>query len=467
MSNTNYTKRIAEMFTAEKATERIYKNLRGYANWILDGNLAIALDSRKFCRLKQYQRSPPISSVDILSLKLLWLATNEIPTALYPQINMIHARIMENMENQLKELNYTPPPIEDVPEIEADQLEEWLLNYSDHPVPFIVRGYFKDTYACKNWSAKFFKDNYGDHVHPGGNPVRKDTIKNHMDKETYVNFLSSIWTKNPELATQAGNSVFVEPIRKKMNLCPCTHRELFIAVNDKNGSDLHQAAVFNFFEQVAGTKVWTMVHPNFTHMVYPLWGNSTNAECFSVVSCDESKNDNLKLWKYVPKYRAILHKGDLFYNPPAWWHMINNKKGDADATIGITLKFQENEALENMLNVTPNYNTFAHFLVQHPFPTMIRELAIAAQIKMSLDDNHVQSTPQLEDDEGDSVEPFAVANLIQELHGKLRKKKLLSGYSYGNTFTYAIMAAKMGTVGTAAKSLAEFLWDSHDNLPSM
>ena len=50
--------------------------------------------------------------------------------------------------------------------------------------------------------------------------------------------------------------------------------QLFLSIKNGNGTPLHSAFVDNFFYQIDGKKKWTFVHPNNTHMIYPVISES-------------------------------------------------------------------------------------------------------------------------------------------------------------------------------------------------
>ena len=82
---------------------------------------------------------------------------------------------------------------------------------------------------------------------------------------------------------------------------------------------MHAAWASNFFYQIDGEKEWTFVHPNNSHLLYPV----QNSNGIYSVSCANTFNlqDKMKqfeLLKYCPHYSVVLKPGDILFNPEMW-----------------------------------------------------------------------------------------------------------------------------------------------------
>jgi hypothetical protein len=75
---------------------------------------------------------------------------------------------------------------------------------------------------------------------------------------------------------------------------------------------------------IDGEKKWTFVDPELTWMLYPVM--QVGAVAFaSLVSFPALADLSVyRLYKYCPRYSVHLKPGDVLFNPPWWWHAVEN-----------------------------------------------------------------------------------------------------------------------------------------------
>jgi len=108
---------------------------------------------------------------------------------------------------------------------------------------------------------------------------------------------------------------------------------LFVG-GEKVYSNLHCAPGGNFFLQIHGAKTWTLVDPALSPYLAPVPSRPFN-HCLSAFGSYRLHRDapDCPLHR-LPRSVVRLEPGDVLYNPPWWWHEVENH-GD---TIGCAIR---------------------------------------------------------------------------------------------------------------------------------
>ncbi len=136
---------------------------------------------------------------------------------------------------------------------------------------------------------------------------------------------------------------------------------LFLGDFQGSGSPLHCAPSCNAFYQIEGKKKWTLIHPNYTHFVYPALTSMNEWQGSAVpFPLADEHYEKFPLAFHCPRYSAILGPGDVLLVPRWWYHSVENL---SDTSVGIATRWQHADSnlnanhlytllLENMRSFT-------------------------------------------------------------------------------------------------------------------
>ena len=95
----------------------------------------------------------------------------------------------------------------------------------------------------------------------------------------------------------------------------------------------------NFFVGIAGKKLWRLAPPEFSIGMYPIIKNSSVFHVSRVDGRESNQTTERRgfpLYKFVPKFSAVVEKGDILLFPNYWWHTVSNLPGSH--TISVTFR---------------------------------------------------------------------------------------------------------------------------------
>ena len=85
-----------------------------------------------------------------------------------------------------------------------------------------------------------------------------------------------------------------------------------------------------------GLKHWRVAPPYISPGMYPVIKDSTSYHVSKVDGREENDVINRRgfpLYKYMPKYSAIVEPGDILVMPHFWWHMVNNLNNEPSISL--------------------------------------------------------------------------------------------------------------------------------------
>lgn len=88
---------------------------------------------------------------------------------------------------------------------------------------------------------------------------------------------------------------------------------------------LHAAAEHNLFTQVYGRKHWYLYPPSYDLVLQPPVNRAPYFH--SPYDPDHPDLERFPAMAYLDHYECILEPGDIFFNPPSWWHHVTNLTG--------------------------------------------------------------------------------------------------------------------------------------------
>ena len=245
--------------------------------------------------------------------------------------------------------------------------------------PVVLKGLLKESNAVKKWSAEYFKTtDVKDTIVPV--LIRSKEFENRnaytsftqklefeemsvqeavekMEQEPlspYINNITKIFLEN-EYLTQDLELHKLEQVSEQINDNTWLKINMFMGGRETRSS-LHCAAGGNFFCNIVGKKKWTLIHPSYSRQL-----KTTPAKNFMFVISGYSDASEPEI-SHIPRYQVTLEPGDVLYNPPWWWHQVDN---ETEFTIGCAVR-DHTQYYSSWLN-NPMYMAFSpYWLKLHP-----------------------------------------------------------------------------------------------------
>jgi len=245
-------------------------------------------------------------------------------TGLIHLVVSFHQWLCDRLEKQFKEAGFkgadreVPIPEFDWKKNTPDQFYEM---FAVRPHPVILRGFMKDTALLKDLGWKAVLERFGEEDvlltrrELDGYPGK---LKEVNDNSVYLHNSEKLFNKYPELRDLFQYQRLEDYLKMKPG-----YEQLFVGRRG-TGTPFHNAAVWNWFYMIDGTKKWWFVDPYDTFLTYPLAICGRAAGFFFCLWPGEYNVEAFPLFKYCPLYTAELQPGDVLFNPPWWWHAIKN-----------------------------------------------------------------------------------------------------------------------------------------------
>ncbi|MEL6342153.1 MAG: cupin-like domain-containing protein [Myxococcota bacterium] len=248
-----------------------------------------------------------------------------------------------------------PRPAISLPSLPADATRDDLLEATDglHR-PVVVRGFAQSMPAVQRWTEARLRQELGDvpcmvfiqnassrqESWDRGTQMEQVRFSEYLDRRRneplYLNNSTELFLARPDILEE----LQLKQIRERFHTPGSRWDELVTANLFLGGravfSAIHCALAGNCFLEVAGRKRWVFIDPAYGPHLHAIpgrpfqylksaYGGSRAAEERgeqSVISC-------------LPRYEVVLEPGDLLYNPPWWWHEVDNLD---EFTIGVALR---------------------------------------------------------------------------------------------------------------------------------
>ncbi len=215
-------------------------------------------------------------------------------------------------------------------------IEEFKNHYVKKGIPVVLDAAAKDWDCVKNWSFDYFKNLYGkDEIvvvdqHDMTAPYQRMTLADVINgikngSNQYYRFYPLL-EKHPEHILDFDYK-WLRERRNKLTVFEAF--QVFIG-GDKTLTNLHNANQCNLFTQVVGEKKWRLYHSFHTAIVDPLPVENVyrsaplrkNNEPFNPFEADFEAP--FALYEYIDSYEVHLKPGDVLWNPPFYWHAVQN-----------------------------------------------------------------------------------------------------------------------------------------------
>ncbi len=277
----------------------------------------------------------------------------------------IHESIIEHFENQNVEGGIYP-----IPEIELSSIDDFKPKYLNTYKPVVLKGFAKKWDSCKNWSLEFFKDLHGD-----DEIVMKDymNFKNGYQTTTLGEVIDGIrdgmgkyyrfyplLTRHPEHIADFDYK-WLRECRQKDTIGEAF--QVFIG-GAGTGTPLHSSFSPNLFVQAYGKKKWRIFSDHYSTIVDPAPARNfhrdaptVNGKQFDPFNPDY---DTFPIYKYIDIYETELEAGDILWNPPYYWHAVQNPVdcigvGYRWVPLWYCLKYSPTYFLLDLMTEKPNF----------------------------------------------------------------------------------------------------------------
>lgn len=214
--------------------------------------------------------------------------------------------------------------------------------------------------AVTTWSTDYFAAQYGDHlvdvintssVRPVPSMKLADFVSASKSESLYLRSLSDIFDVHEELLDDVGHRNFDDHLKGQY----MTAQIFMGSKKPGSGTSYHCANFNNLFFMVQGRKKWTFVDPNYEVLMYPMF-NAKAMDVASFVTTVALANatmmkEHFPLYSLAPKTTITLEPGDVLFNPPWNWHMVENVDSES---IGVATRWflAPGQAYQNSVHST-------------------------------------------------------------------------------------------------------------------
>ena len=227
-----------------------------------------------------------------------------------------------------------------VPRYSVQDVEAGALDDHNGDKPVVIEGALANSVAVRDWSLDWFKNTFpNEPVHFSDwlkdTEAKRDVMANKIsladaidgvraDRNKALRSCADIVYKHPHLLEDLGADRHREHFADDV-----TRTDLWLAAGG-NISPFHTAGGGNLFCMVSGEKRWTLVSPDQSARMYPEIGRNNHGLYFdSAIPATPAPNLDSVHAAY-PRFAGVtyltahLRPGDVLFNPPWWWHQVEN-----------------------------------------------------------------------------------------------------------------------------------------------
>lgn len=239
-------------------------------------------------------------------------------------MNIIHQWLTYRLISQIEESgfqsNETDIPIPEY-DWENGSPEEFHELFVKQAHPVVLRGFMKDKKLLKEIRFDSMIKKFGEEkvfLTSKEQDGYLGQLKDVNNPSVYLHNSEILFNKYPEIKDYFEYELLEPYLKMKVGY------EQFFLGREGTGSPFHHAGVHNMFYMIEGKKKWSFVDPFDTYLAYPIPVFGVAAGILGVLWPGKGNMKDFPLFKYCPIYSTILEEGDVLYNPPWWWHAIEN-----------------------------------------------------------------------------------------------------------------------------------------------
>ena len=105
-----------------------------------------------------------------------------------------------------------------------------------------------------------------------------------------------------------------------------TSYQLFMSHCLGTGTACHNdlSGNYNLFFQIQGRKVWRLIDPRYTLLLYPIIPPEPTYGESLIETYDVELDPKARLFQHCPHHEIVLEPGDVLFVPPFFWHSVRN-----------------------------------------------------------------------------------------------------------------------------------------------
>ncbi len=245
-------------------------------------------------------------------------------------------RKAESYANALIDLASLSPQNQAIERRSSISRSDFLENYYAKNIPLILTDVTRNWTALSLWNPEYLKEKYGEIEIEMQSDRNSDyeyeiNVEHHRQKmrmEDYVNMIVTNGASNDRYMVANNSNIQKTALRSLLD-----DVEIFPEYLNPQNIDgtcffwfgpagtitpLHHDPVNLMFAQVYGRKIWKIIPPYYTHLLYNYRG------VFSEVDCENPNYEKYPLFKEVRVIEVILEPGDVIFMPVGWWHAVKS-----------------------------------------------------------------------------------------------------------------------------------------------
>ena len=276
------------------------------------------------------KNAPKLDFLTLMGVKFFWIVSGFarqfqfvafilLFTGIYHVLGFLHRKLFERIcsimssnPEYLKEDREIPIPEYDW---RNGSPEEFFETFVKRPHPVVLRGFMEDSNLTSTLTFDQILERFGEEevlLTKKEMDGYSGKLKEVDDPSVYLHNSEILFNKYPEFKEYLETERLEPYLNQK-----CGYSQMFVGRHG-TGAPLHNAAVYNMFYMVDGSKKWHFIDPYDSALVYPMWGFGTAASFSCCLYPDEFDEKAFPAFKYCPFYSATINQGDVLFNPP-WW----------------------------------------------------------------------------------------------------------------------------------------------------
>lgn len=246
--------------------------------------------------------------------------------------------------------------LQEVPRRSDLTLEEFARDYRQRSLPVVFAGAARDWPCCREWSPDYFAEHYRNyrlpHINVSRDELRADDYRAQAAPVTVGAVVADMHQGGPGYArfgallddhTELRAAFAAEFLRGGRDPISGGENFQFFMGGQGTNTAIHNAIGSNLFVQVYGRKRWILVPPSFTPLLDPPVNRAPYF--FSHLDVERDAETHPELQR-LRGYEVVLEPGDILYNPPFYWHQVEN----LGPTIGVGYRWY---GLSSILRASP------------------------------------------------------------------------------------------------------------------
>lgn len=245
--------------------------------------------------------------------------------------NFLFCPYIHDLESQLfEELQQNHFPTEDEITTASRQTAEERFNLdqcirTNHPA--IIKGI---DFKARQWSVETLLAEYGDKevlLTKDGCCFENLPLSNIKGNEYYLANSGRFSENIPKFLSNFSpitcKRLLSRALGSKTSL---TSYQLFMSHCIGTGTACHNdlSGNYNLFFQIQGRKVWRLIDPQYTLMLYPIIPPEPSYGESLIETYDVQLDPKARLFQHCPHHEIVLEPGDVLLVPPFFWHSVRN-----------------------------------------------------------------------------------------------------------------------------------------------